>query len=191
MEPPLPHGLQLDIHSGAISGTPQQATVHTAYTVHAQSRENESWGSAVLAVEVQEAPKALTYGGVFEDTVLFSCGIAAEFVPTLAEGTPPFYFELARGCSLPSGLSLDEGTGAIRGCMQSVDEVQVGLDVHNAVAWCRCNLKIVAKEAVVYMCVFMFVCVCVCVTQHAARNTQHAYHTKTYTQVGDLTYCRT
>jgi YVTN family beta-propeller protein len=106
----LPAGLHLDATTGAITGTPT-ATGTSTFTVTAADSSTPTPETAqtllsitvypALAVTTASLPGG-TVGGAYSQTI------------GTANGKAPFTFSVASG-SLPAGLSLNSGTGAITG----------------------------------------------------------------------------
>ena len=126
----LPPGLTLDYATGALSGTPMTAGTH-AFTV-AAADARACVGQAAFEMEVECAPIDVV------PDVLAAGVVGMPYADTLvaAGATAPLTWEIVFG-TLPAGLSLHAGTGAISGtppaATNSVVEFAV-TDVYGCVA---------------------------------------------------------
>ena len=116
--PSLPAGLSLDTGSGVISGTPSQLSEAREYTVTATN----SGGSTTAVVEItvnDVAPSALSYA---MSPAVYTMGVAiTDNVPSSTGGAVVTY---AIAPSLPTGLSLDTGSGVISGTPSQLSEAR-------------------------------------------------------------------
>ena len=109
ISPSLPSGLNFDTSNGTISGTPTTVSSSTSYTVTATNAGGS--GTATVTIQVNDvAPSSITYT---PNSFTLTNGTPMTTVtPTSGGGTPTSW---SISPSLPSGLSLDNSTGAISG----------------------------------------------------------------------------
>ena len=105
--PALPDGLVFDIQTGAISGTPAEASPMTEYTVTAVNTKGTR--EATIEIEVLQPPSNLVYGGAPFD---WSTGTAIPDQTPTSSGTVD---ECTISPELPDGLAMDPDTGTISG----------------------------------------------------------------------------
>ena len=109
ISPSLPGGLTFNSGSGAITGTPTGAQTSTPYTVTATG-PNGGTSTATFTLTVVDLPNiAITTGAI--QSVLVGSAITTTVVTNT--GGPISSFAISP--SLPTGLTLDTGTGAISG----------------------------------------------------------------------------
>jgi hypothetical protein len=109
----LPSWLHLDSGTGAITGTPvPDAAPDYEITLIAKNgiSPDAQLPVKLSIVPAPEAPKL----GPDPKNLPFAVGAEGTYAPTLT-GTPAPAVSLAEGSTLPSGLQLDTGTGAITG----------------------------------------------------------------------------
>lgn len=109
ISPGLPSGLTLNTTTGAISGTPVNASTLTTYTVTA----NNSGGNGTTTLQVvvlDPAPTALTYS---PSTIVCGRGAVCSIPRPTNGGGPVRSFAVSP--QLPPGLTLSTTTGAIAG----------------------------------------------------------------------------
>lgn len=109
VDPPLPRGLSLDPRFGSISGTPQQASDWTTYTITASNEAGSRPGGLSLRTFLPGAPSGLSYRGALSGWLK----VPMKPVPPSVSGEAPFTFTV--NPPLPEGLSLDPITGSISG----------------------------------------------------------------------------
>lgn len=104
--PALPSGLQLDVATGVISGTPTSALDGAVFTLTASDgtfTASEQFGIAVAGLAPSDQPLAAVHGQAIESTSpLTATGFSGDVVYTVAP-------------ALPAGLSFDASTGVISG----------------------------------------------------------------------------
>jgi hypothetical protein len=106
--PTLPTGLNLDISTGVISGTPTAAQSATNYIVTAANTYGNT--SVTLNITVLMAPSSLSYS---QNTAQYVVGMPiSSNMPTFT-GSLPLTYSVSP--ALPSGLSLNTSTGVISG----------------------------------------------------------------------------
>ncbi|MBK8393748.1 MAG: DUF1554 domain-containing protein [Leptospiraceae bacterium] len=103
--PTLPVGLALD-NSCIISGTPTGTQPVTSYSITANN--SSPTATVVIQIEIVTAPSGLNYGGPYS----FTNGIGIPSIFPTVTGTVTSYSITP---SLPTGLSLNSGTGVISG----------------------------------------------------------------------------
>lgn len=112
----LPQGLSLNASTGLISGTPTGSqTGAISFTVQVTDSEtgtgNPKTATAVLSITISAAPLSVT-------TKSLPTGVAGSLYPSAtlqaAGGVQPYSWAVTTG-SLPAGLTLNAGTGAITG----------------------------------------------------------------------------
>ena len=111
----LPAGLRLASGSGAIAGTPT-ASGKFSFTVTVRDSSNPvQTKSDLLSITVAAAPVATTRLSIATSTLL-SGTVGTTYTQTLQAngGTPSYAWSITSG-SLPAGLSLGAGSGAITG----------------------------------------------------------------------------
>ena len=109
ISPSLPSGLTFDTSNGTISGTPTEVSSSTSYTVTATNAGGS--GTATVTIQVNDvAPSSITYTP--NSFTLTNGTPMTTTTPTSGGGTPTSW---SISPSLPSGLSLDNSTGAISG----------------------------------------------------------------------------
>ncbi len=107
--PALPAGLDLDLVTGEITGTPTALAAAADYTVTASNVSGSV--SAIVTIEiVPQAPCQLTYA--FRNVVYLQGIAIAPNTPSVLCGTPTAWSILP---ALPAGLQLDAVTGEITG----------------------------------------------------------------------------
>ena len=113
--PALPAGLSLDATTGAISGTPTAASPRTIYTVTASSGATTATAYATITVgDYSLAPSVQNISGTVGQRA--SAATPAPQAYTLGDAwQQPVTF--AVDPALPGGLTVDSGTGQIRGTM--------------------------------------------------------------------------
>jgi uncharacterized protein YhjY with autotransporter beta-barrel domain len=104
----LPTGLSLNSGSGAITGTPSAGGVFT-FTIHAVDG-NGNFGNANYTVSIGINSLAVTPASLPNGTQ----GISYNQTVAASGGTAPYSFAVTSG-ALPSGLSLNAGSGTISG----------------------------------------------------------------------------
>src|SRR5205823_4610321 len=104
----LPPGLTLNSGSGVISGTPTLAGTFQ-FTIQVSDTQN-SQASGLFSLTVQ-SPVSITTATTLANGV---AGIAYSQTLAASGGVPPYTWSLVSG-PLPTGLSLNSGTGAIGG----------------------------------------------------------------------------
>ncbi len=121
----LPAGLSLNPATGAISGMPEGAGVVTTFTVTAtdSSTPTAQTASAVLSIAVASTPLAISgisvLGGMVSALPGGTVGVpypGGTLVST--GGTAPITWAVTKG-NLPTGISLNPGTGAFTGTPSS------------------------------------------------------------------------
>lgn len=110
---PLPPGLFLNRTTGVISGTPTQAGTFTG-TVRVRDAQNQS-RDLPYSIEVLPYTAPSLSGSLGQYAMR---GQAYSGQLTLSDGTAPFTWSIASG-TLPTGLAIDSGTGAITGTPSS------------------------------------------------------------------------
>ncbi|MDO4723473.1 MAG: IPTL-CTERM sorting domain-containing protein, partial [Comamonadaceae bacterium] len=137
----LPAGLKLNAATGAITGQPTQAG-STNVTLKAKNEAGEH--TLDLTIKINPAPvKPALSGAAPEGTV----GQDYSFTPDLnAEATKPVSFSLASG-TLPTGLKLDEQTGAITGQPTKAGSFKLTLQAKNSAGTSTLDLTIEIKPA--------------------------------------------
>jgi hypothetical protein len=107
--PPLPAGLILDIATGVISGTPGVVATQSNYVVTATNSGGFKTASLTITV-IDVAPSSLHYS---MNPAIYTKGVAiTNNAPSNSGGFVSFY---SVSPALPSGLSLNAGTGIISG----------------------------------------------------------------------------
>jgi len=106
VSPPLPPGLQLNRVSGAIFGTPTQASGPATFVVTAIGARAHSTFPLVLSVT--EPPSSLVYGSPLQATV----GVTLTPLRPKVTGSVDRY---SIAPSLPAGLLFDGASGVISG----------------------------------------------------------------------------
>ena len=108
--PALPVGLNLNVTTGVISGTPAVANPQTDYTVTATNTAGST--TAIITITVNAtSPSALTYTTA---TATYTVGTAiADNTPTVSSGGAAVSYSV--NPTLPAGLSLDATTGVVSG----------------------------------------------------------------------------
>ena len=113
----LPAGLDFDMGSGVISGTPTESSAATEYTVTA----NNTGGSTTVTLRItvnDVAPSALSYT---TNEAVYTVGVAiADNAPSSTGGAVVSY---AIAPSLPTGLSFDPVSGVISGTPSELSAV--------------------------------------------------------------------
>ncbi|WP_244423296.1 putative Ig domain-containing protein [Bradyrhizobium sp. ORS 375] len=110
VSPSLPSGLTLNTSTGAITGTPTAASGAATYTVTVTDA-NSATASNTFSLTVNSA---VTATQSVASKVLTQNAAATSFTPvTGSGGTPLLSYSIAP--SLPAGLTLNTGTGAITG----------------------------------------------------------------------------
>lgn len=109
VSPAMPGGLLLDAQTGVITGTPTTVTSTAQYEITARN----SGGSATRSISItvnDQPPSNLTYG-----QAIASYLVGSTIAPNLpaSQGGRVVLFSIAP--SLPTGLSLDGGSGVISG----------------------------------------------------------------------------
>jgi hypothetical protein len=108
--PTLPAGLTFNPATGAITGTPANASANTTYTITATD-SNGATSNASFSLVVNPVVSATT---AVASTVLTATHATAAFSPVTATGgTPALTYTVSPG--LPAGLTLNTTTGAITG----------------------------------------------------------------------------
>ena len=109
ISPALPSGLTFETSNGTIWGTPTEVSSSTSYTVTATNPGGS--GTATVTIQVNDvAPSSITYT---PNSFTLTNGTAmTTATPTSSGGTVTSW---SVSPSLPSGLSLDNTTGAISG----------------------------------------------------------------------------
>ncbi|MGU3603802.1 putative Ig domain-containing protein [Methylobacterium brachiatum] len=122
----LPAGLSLNASTGAISGTPTTVQVASGLQVRVTDADGRTALTPAFAISVAPAlslsvrsPLAATLGTAFTAAA------------TAAGGRTAYGYDLAAG-TLPAGLTLDAGTGAISGTPSAVARSTVTLRVTDA-----------------------------------------------------------
>jgi hypothetical protein len=106
IEPGLPKGLEFSHHSGAISGTPEEAVTNKTYTVTGWNPEGET--TAQIEITIHEPPRGLTYT---ETECSWPTGASCSSgVPGVTGGVTGWSIEPR----LPQGLTIG-GNGEIAG----------------------------------------------------------------------------
>jgi len=106
----LPTGLSMTSGSGAITGTPTVASAATTYTVTVTDANN----ATAAATFVLTVNGAVTATQAIASTMLTRNHAATSFTPvTGSGGTGPLAYSVLP--SLPTGLNMASGTGAITG----------------------------------------------------------------------------
>jgi uncharacterized repeat protein (TIGR01451 family) len=110
VSPSLPTGLSMTSGSGAITGTPTVASAATTYTVTVTDANN----ATAAATFVLTVNGAVTATQAIASTMLTRNHAATSFTPvTGSGGTGPLAYSVLP--SLPTGLNMASGTGAITG----------------------------------------------------------------------------
>jgi hypothetical protein len=106
---PLPTGLALNPATGQISGTPTAPGTYDFTLRVRDAQGNQRDIPAQIVVTAYVAPSLSgAIAGFSNRTVAYSSGL------TVADGTGPYTWSIASG-TLPTGLSIDTGTGVISG----------------------------------------------------------------------------
>ena len=109
ISPALPAGLDLDTASGVISGTPEELSAVTDYTVTATN----TGGSATVTVSItvnDEAPAELSYA---TNQAVYTKGMAISDNAPFSTGGAVDSYSITP--ALPAGLGMDTTTGVISG----------------------------------------------------------------------------
>ncbi len=126
----LPAGLTLNSSSGVISGTPT-ATGTSSVTVEVTDADSDT-ATQSLSIKVTTAPLTVDSEGTWTGTE----GVAFSLTLVASGGTAPYTWSVSSG-SLPTGLTLNAGTGVISGTPttpgRSTFEVQVQDSASNTV----------------------------------------------------------
>ncbi|MCS3727475.1 putative Ig domain-containing protein [Bradyrhizobium betae] len=110
VSPSLPSGLSLNTSTGAITGTPTATSGATTYTVTVTDA-NSATASNTFSLAVSSA---VTATQAVASKTLTQNAAATSFTPvTGGNGTPSLTYSVSP--ALPTGLSLNTGTGAITG----------------------------------------------------------------------------
>jgi uncharacterized repeat protein (TIGR01451 family) len=118
VSPSLPMGLNMASGTGAITGTPGVASSATTYTVTVTDANNAT-ATATFSLTVNGA---VTATQVIASTTLTVNVAATPFTPvTGSGGTAPLAYSVSP--SLPTGLSMAAGTGAITGTPNATNSV--------------------------------------------------------------------
>ncbi len=105
----LPPGLTLDTSTGAITGTPTQATSFNYHAEVVDSQGSKAISSCKIKTAFPAEINCPNHGkNIGEVGVFFSVAVPA------IKGVPPYTFAIVGG-SLPPGLSLNPNTGVISG----------------------------------------------------------------------------
>ena len=108
--PALPQGLQLNVQTGVLSGSPTVAFPQTTLTVTVTDAANHA-GSASFALTVQGSVMAQT---VLPNKTLTTDQAVTPFTPVTASGgVGSLTYSIVP--ALPAGLQLNTGTGAVAG----------------------------------------------------------------------------
>src|SRR5207302_1938687 len=104
----LPSGLTLDSSTGAVSGTPTDATGSYSFTARVTDAASQS-ATKTLSIALAD-PLVVTTGSLSGGTVgaAYSDSVAA------SGGAAPYAWSVSAG-SLPPGLALNGSTGAVTG----------------------------------------------------------------------------
>jgi len=122
----LPAGLTLGASTGTISGTPTTAQVASGLQVRVTDADGRTALTAVFAISVAP-PLSLSLANPIQATI----GTALAVSANPAGGRSPYVVSLASG-SLPAGISLDAGSGAIAGTTWSTGTFPFGVTVVDA-----------------------------------------------------------
>ena len=115
VSPSLPTGLSIASGSGAITGTPTSVASAATYTVTVTDA-NSATATATFSLAVVAGPTATQ---AIAATVLTQNKAATSFTPvTGSGGTTPLSYAVSP--SLPNGLSMASGTGAITGTATAI-----------------------------------------------------------------------
>ena len=124
IKPPLPRGLSLDSATGKIHGNPKVSLKITEYTVTARNVAGSCEFRMTFEVQEHVPPSSLTYSrellteaGAFHK--IFICGKELSIAKPGTNGT---HLTFKVFPDIPSGVKLDESTGAISGVPDKVSE---------------------------------------------------------------------
>ena len=106
----LPAGLSFTPGTGTISGTPTQTGTSSFAVQVVDSSSPKAIATASFSIAINTAPPAITTSSLPDGTV----GAAYSQKLAASGGTAPYTWSLTTG-TLPSGLTLDAGTGVISG----------------------------------------------------------------------------
>ncbi len=111
--PALPAGMNIDQATGKISGTPSAAISATHFAIRATTAAGLRTGTWLLTI-TDVAPASLSYS---PSTLTCTIGTSCSLTAVTVTGGRPTSFTVSP--ALPSGLSVDQGTGAITGAPTS------------------------------------------------------------------------
>jgi Putative Ig domain len=113
--PTLPAGISLSASTGVISGTPTAASAQTTYTITATN----SAGSTTATVKIQVNPAIPAPSNLVYPQTTISTVVGFSITTDIASVTGiPASFTISP--TLPAGLALDPGTGALSGTPTAV-----------------------------------------------------------------------
>ncbi|KAK8811560.1 hypothetical protein WA158_003294 [Blastocystis sp. Blastoise] len=135
--PTLPDGLDIDVNTGKISGTPSVLSGLLKYTVICKDLTDNSIISTVISIRIISVipPSNLVYkqGTVIATDIIYSYYVtistSLRLKPTLT-GTASYY---TISPDLPTGITISETSGQILGKpTKSIERTQYTVTVHNA-----------------------------------------------------------
>jgi hypothetical protein len=137
-----PAGLTLDSGTGALSGTPTQALAQQAFTVQGTDASGASGTAQVtLSVIYPDAPN-IRYQ---PSSVVVAPGQAVTLTPINTGGAATY--SLSQGQTLPTGLSLDSGTGAITGSPSACPTTTYSITASNGSGTSTTSLTLAVADA--------------------------------------------
>lgn len=111
----LPDGLSLDSGTGIISGTPTTEETQIGIVIRATDDQSDTADTNTFSMDVADDVVDIVFAGTISDRIAFIGQAFSLDVSAYFSGTEtPFTYTLQAG-TLPTGLSLNSGTGIISG----------------------------------------------------------------------------